>query len=567
MEQQPPGDDELISAIVKLKIEDNNFGIKTITTRLKTEHPTWLIGPGRVRMVLHDKKKLIDQQVNSTKSGSKVNKTEEVVSSEPSPVVMEEPEESISKSLLDSDFIKTVNNTTKDCEEYLKWVKSEYNLKASSNAVPSDIVSSSILKDAVLHDVRVFVKKQFPKKKDPKHRPTTEDEVYEKSSKIRDEVSRGNTLLSFRLPNTKETLYFFPLKGLPKFTGGMGDDDDTDLYSKDSWKKFFIKDPAQSRTLVITNKENGSAGHITAFRVDSQYFIVGGSKNVHLLVRNRKDLSKYHERSNVDVALKVLHAFFDQFEGLSPEKQQKLLSYLDENRVTACFEMLDPEEQHIEPLDHLKRPILKFITFCKSLLCYPETERQKLKKSNNSLCENPCVALKKAHELGLTPIEYDTIEVSPASIEKVQTSIRSSKGTEGKVLYFLDVDGNVIGILKKKSVWYIAIRCIREKMKMYISSGDKGLVDTSKVLPAKIKNRILEIKRWLSLSEETVNAWTSLGTGLNAWIYIKLKEKALSKEDIQNKFPIVWRNYLKDTNNTDDIPVILTETSTEDGEK
>jgi len=46
--------------------------------------------------------------------------------------------------------------------------------------------------------------------------------------------------------------------------------------------------------------------------------------------------------------------------------------------------------------------------------------------------------------------------------------IRGLQGTEGRVVYFLDKDDNVIGLLKKKSAWYIILRALREKVKQYL---------------------------------------------------------------------------------------------------
>ena len=42
--------------------------------------------------------------------------------------------------------------------------------------------------------------------------------------------------------------------------------------------------------------------------------------------------------------------------------------------------------------------------------------------------------------------------------------IRRDYGYEGEVLYFLDDINDVIGLLKKKTAWYVICRAIREKV-------------------------------------------------------------------------------------------------------
>ena len=43
-------------------------------------------------------------------------------------------------------------------------------------------------------------------------------------------------------------------------------------------------------------------------------------------------------------------------------------------------------------------------------------------------------------------------------------AIRAGTGYEGMVLYFMDTEGSTVGLLKKKTTWYIILRAIREKV-------------------------------------------------------------------------------------------------------
>ena len=63
--------------------------------------------------------------------------------------------------------------------------------------------------------------------------------------------------------------------------------------------------------------------------------------------------------------------------------------------------------------------------------------------------------------------------------------IRRGHGYEGEVLYFLDDKDNVIGLLKKKTAWYILLRSLREIVTHMVSdyekksdSFDQGNVET-----------------------------------------------------------------------------------------
>ncbi len=78
---------------------------------------------------------------------------------------------------------------------------------------------------------------------------------------------------------------------------------------------------------------------------------------------------------------------------------------------------------------------------------------------------------------GVKTVGFDVIKLS-RSEEPVDVQlkdhfdyIRRLKNSEGRVVYFLDNNNNVIGLLKKKSCWYIIVRAIREKCKFYSNSS------------------------------------------------------------------------------------------------
>ena len=198
-----------------------------------------------------------------------------------------------------------------------------------------------------------------------------------------------------------------------------------------------------------------------------------------------------------------MEAVFDLVERLEETVRIKLLEYLSTSHETACFEMLDPDDQHVEPLDHLAKPLLKFITFTKDevedmLDDGKPIRRQQPKEDNNNkrgkrgrnkkprqskqekeevekeasgkgegegeseqrpvlsykevLCTNPVAAFEKAKGLGLSPVDYEIIELKKRGegeggkvLEDLMEGIRRMTDSEGRVLYFLDNEGAVIG--------------------------------------------------------------------------------------------------------------------------
>ena len=72
-----------------------------------------------------------------------------------------------------------------------------------------------------------------------------------------------------------------------------------------------------------------------------------------------------------------------------------------------------------------------------------------------------------AQNLEMDTVKYEIIPASKA--EERMESIRRDYGTEGEVMYFVNGEGHVIGLLKKKTAWYVLARAIREKARYAVS--------------------------------------------------------------------------------------------------
>ena len=107
-------------------------------------------------------------------------------------------------------------------------------------------------------------------------------------------------------------------------------------------------------------------------------------------------------------------------------------------------------------LSHLSQPQLKFLTLTHQ---YREGEAG----SDLSLSAfSPDVCIMFARYFGLDTANFEMIEVS--DVEKRMARVREGRDYEGEVLYFMDSNNNTLGLLKKKTTWYIILRAIREKV-------------------------------------------------------------------------------------------------------
>ena len=107
-------------------------------------------------------------------------------------------------------------------------------------------------------------------------------------------------------------------------------------------------------------------------------------------------------------------------------------------------------------LSYLSQPQLKFLTLTHQ---YREGEAG----SDLSLSAfSPDVCIMFARHFGLDTANFEVIEVR--DVEKRMARVREGRDYEGEVLYFMDSDNNTVGLLKKKTTWYIILRAIREKV-------------------------------------------------------------------------------------------------------
>ena len=128
---------------------------------------------------------------------------------------------------------------------------------------------------------------------------------------------------------------------LTSLQGGMGDDDDVeDGGNENTWKKFFLKSPEEASSVVAASKENGATAHLTAMCIANEFYLLGGSKNVHMLARTGSTISSVSS---------VLPQFFSR-------RRLKSSSVLpgsiqdSQDSYACCLSPVEPAECMLSPL-------------------------------------------------------------------------------------------------------------------------------------------------------------------------------------------------------------------------
>lgn len=145
---------------------------------------------------------------------------------------------------VEKEFVDAMGLKDEDCKEFVEWAISLHDscteflnfaitnqkVKVSQRQIPPRVsLPKAFRKGLEIRDIQVGGKRREP-----------DDKIYSQNKKIRDLIARGNTLLKFRRDG--RDVLSFPLYGMKKFTGGMGDDDDQEQGGDNvTWQKFFTK--------------------------------------------------------------------------------------------------------------------------------------------------------------------------------------------------------------------------------------------------------------------------------------------------------------------------------------
>jgi len=428
-----------------------------------------------------------------------------------------------------SAFLKKHSAATQDASKrsatvskWLSWCGQRKNsVRVVEADIPAGIMPHKI--DASLIDIKIGGKRG------------PDDALYNKSQELREKVARGNTILYMRdsgEPGSKP-VHDNVIFALRKFTGGMGDEDEDQPDSNKTWMNYFLKPVESSDRVVCMHKANGEAAHFSARWVRDRFVVFTGSKNVHLAARSAADAEKYRDGRFL-VARNVATSVMEMLAGLPEDKASVLLSFMHHTQVTAVLEILQPTYQHVVDLSYLEKGELNFIAWT---LPYDDDDNG---KADSYCAMNPQVALDFATHLRMKSVSYEVIETARA--EERMEKVRRDAGYEGEVLYFLDARDNVIGLLKKKTAWYVVLRAIREKACAALADYKKSKADYSHASKKKkLATRLEQIQTWIGFPDDYLKSWTELGGRFLAYV-----TEEYGDDKLRGAFPVVWNKFLRD---------------------
>ena len=412
--------------------------------------------------------------------------------------------------------------------EWLAWCKGRSStVRVVEGKVPQGILPHLT---ATMMDVKVGGRERRP-----------DDALYNSSPELRDKVARGNTVLRLEDQATGRVTHDMIIFALKKFTGGMGDEDEEQPEDGQVWQRYFLTPMEEVTRVVAVTKENGEAAHLSARLINGNFYYICGSKNVHLMFRTVEEVERYTE-SRYSVARTVARAWLELAATLEPNQLSLLCNLLHTAKLTAVFEVLCPDYQHVVSLAHLSSPVLKLLTFTRQYGAPALTALP------------PDTSLLLASALGLPAAQHVLVPVSAADARMEE--VRAGYGYEGEVLYFVDANDRTVGLVKKKTVWYVLCRAIREKVNgattVYRKEG--GMTrQKEKEFMEKVDKRMEQIKVWLGLGKEDTRHWQELGRYFMAWTIGQLRGNPGMLEELsaRGNFPQQWDKFLRETGMSD----------------
>ena len=109
----------------------------------------------------------------------------------------------------------------------------------------------------------------------------------------------------------------------------------------------------------------------------------------------------------------------------------------------------------------------------------------------------------------------------------------------------------MIGLLKRKTAWYVILRAIREKAASALAAFKKEPSMPPLTQAQKAQKRLQEIKEWLGFSSEYLEQWIKLSDGFMTWIHTKFHKSEIDQK--RGVFPSIWKQYLSETQQSDKI--------------
>lgn len=418
-----------------------------------------------------------------------------------------------------------------DDASWLEWARGNENVKIVSTLVPRGILPLDVV--GRIHDVKVFGKKK-----------QNDDHLYNEYPELRRRVSRGHCLLELEYDDGRRRVICV-IRALKKFTSN--DERDT------CWEEYFTKPIDQTVDIVCTSKTNGEAAHLSPFLIDDQIYLCAGSKNVHMIFKNKEHLDMYGDEPRYRIAMEICRKVLDDFD---IGWKRNMYLFMLENRCTAVMELLSVDHQHIVKVE---KSALKFIAWTTNDNTFDTNKQEENDPSDDASEKGTDVSddvksddvnnkslisiradrgIKMAKKYGFDTIDYKVIKYS--QLESHIEKIKQTTNIEGEVMYFVDDQDNTIGLLKKKSVWYVIIRAIREKLRYCI----KKELDVEK-LSKKFHDKLVDTQTWLKF--DAIDEWYVTGSSFFKWIKQQQTERGVDvvEKQFESHFPSLFEEFQK----------------------
>lgn len=220
------------------------------------------------------------------------------------------------------------------------------------------------------------------------------------------------------------------LRGLPKFG------DERYYYGSIEGKGEI----AEGTTSYVTTKANGECCHITFFKHNDEWFIFGGSKNVHVVAPVNKDNTLYPKRN--DKSTSYAYEMVEHF--LTQTIDEELMQLCVDNQYTLVGEYISLVHPHI--VKYNEEHISFFaITSPNEDWCLPPKQAQEI--------------FKKYH------LRYVDVFLTDIT----QVDVQGAENLEGYVSYHVNKEGKVVLVKKHKALLYQLLRSVRECLKNHQS--------------------------------------------------------------------------------------------------
>lgn len=363
-----------------------------------------------------------------------------------------------------------------------------------------------------------------------------DDTIYKNNPEIRSMIPRGLTLIHLHGQEKKFDVILYANK---KFTGGVGDEDESQPENDDSWREYCLAPPETATDLICMTKLNGEAAHFSGRFLCGQFYIITGSKNVHMILKNKDEIDLY-EGSRYSVAKVIARAVFEALEKLDQESRHLVYSLLHHTKSTVLSEILQPKHQHIVNLSSIEKPGINVIMLTPTFIDEEESSLTAFP---------PHHMLDMMGALGFTCTPF--MVTSPDTMPEQKERVRNELYKEGEVMYFVNGKGETIGIAKVKTCWYVVLRALREQTVNSFTAAKKRENWTLQGRIALAHKRLNSIQHWLCFSNEYLAKWKKLSAGFLTWLHNEINNRREIATNIRPHFPIMWERFLREEDETD----------------